>query len=114
MVVMNQIVSYDLDFLIPSLRWSPEIYTFYGYGQNEPANNIEWWAAHIHPEDAMLLNQTMDKLDDPHVKEWTVEYRFRKADNSYVLVVDHTNVLRDEQGRAVRLIGTLSPRLSDN
>ena len=37
---------------------------------------------------------------------WTQEYRFQRADGSYMFTNDRGYVVRGEQGRAVRLIGT--------
>lgn len=102
-------VIYDLDLANSRLDWSDELITVFGYSREEPASSLEWWANHVHPEDAMLLNQIMDKLYVPTIIEWTVEYRFRKADNSYVRVRDHAVVLRRDNGEAVRLSGTLTP-----
>jgi len=106
MEVMHD-VAYELDFVTSGLKWSDELYTVYGYDRTVPANTVEWWTGHIHPDDAMILNQAMDKLEDPEAAEWMVEYRFRKADNNYVLVEDRAKVVRDAVGKPVRLTGIL-------
>jgi hypothetical protein len=36
-----------------------------------------------------------------------MEYRFRRADGSYASVLDRGHVLRDETGKALRLIGAI-------
>ncbi|HSX17416.1 MAG TPA: PAS domain-containing protein [Patescibacteria group bacterium] len=102
-------VLYELDLASGRVQWNEQLYKTYGYDKSEPVNSMEWWADHIHPDDAMLLNQTMDKLMDPSVTEWAVEYRMQKGDKTYVLVRDNATVLRDEDGRAVRLTGSLTP-----
>ena len=101
---------YELDLISGDLKWSEDLYASFGYDKSEPANDIDWWTSHIHPEDAMILNQAMDKLMDPLAHEWTVEYRFRKADNSHILVQDHAAIVRSAAGNAVRLSGTLTPQ----
>jgi PAS domain-containing protein len=103
-------VAYVLDLESSMLKWSQGLYTVLGYDNQALINTVEWWTEHIHPDDAMILNQAMDKLADPWAKDWTVSYRFRKADNSYVMVDDHTIVVRDQTGNPVRLIGTIKPR----
>ncbi|HLM69749.1 MAG TPA: PAS domain S-box protein, partial [Longimicrobium sp.] len=40
-------------------------------------------------------------------RSWSAEYRYRRADGSYAVVLDRGHVLRDEAGRAVRMIGSM-------
>lgn len=103
-------VWYDLDLSTGLLHWSEALYDTYGYDRSVPANTIEWWADHIHPDDAMVLNQAMDGLTDPSKLHWVVEYRFQKADNSYVWVTDTATVTRDSMGNPLRLSGSLTPK----
>lgn len=105
-------VWYDLDLSSGMLHWSEALYDAYGYVRTIPANTIEWWTEHIHPDDAMILNQALDGLLNPSTLRWTVEYRFQKADNSYVLVVDNATVTRDSMGNPIRLSGSLTPKTS--
>jgi PAS domain S-box-containing protein len=100
-------VVYDLHLTTGALQWNDALQSAYGYSKEESTNSLEWWTDHIHPDDALLLTKTMDKLLDPHIKNWTVEYRFRKADDSYVIVRDRAFVLRDANGGAMRLIGSM-------
>lgn len=103
----NGVAVYDLDLISGKLAWDSGLQTAYGYSDSEPANSLEWWTDRIHPDDAMRLNLEMDKLTNPAVSNWTVEYRFRGADNVYVLVRDHATVQRAENGEATRLIGSI-------
>jgi len=38
---------------------------------------------------------------------WVGEYRFRRADGSYVTLVDRAFVVRDAEGRPVRMLGSI-------
>ena len=38
---------------------------------------------------------------------WSGEYRFRRADGSYLLLLERALIVRNEQGRAVRFVGSL-------
>jgi PAS domain-containing protein len=102
-------IAYELDLASGQLRWNSGLQTVLGYGPAEPATKLEWWTDHIHPDDAMILNQTMDKLFDPFAMEWAVQYRVRKADNTYTMVHDEANIERDQTGEAIRLRGVLTP-----
>lgn len=101
------VISYDLDLATGVLTWSENLYDLYGYDRYEPVYTVEWWSHHVHPNDALGLNEIMDMLMYPWVKEWTMYYRFQKADNSYVMVHDRATVVRDRDGKALRLTGLI-------
>jgi PAS domain-containing protein len=101
------VITYELDVVSGELKWNDALYAVLGYDQSEPANTLEWWAHHVHPGDAMAVNEMMDMMMYPWVKEWTVDYRFEKADKSYAQVHDRAMITRDQDGKAVRLTGTI-------
>jgi PAS domain-containing protein len=103
-------VAYELDLTTGVLIWGEELYAVFGYDRSDLADSIDWWTDHIHHDDAMILNQAMDALLTPGAQGWTVEYRFAKADNNYVLVQDRAVVVRDDKGLPLRLKGTLTPK----
>ena len=105
----SQVVRYDVDLETGRVWWSDELYALFGYERSEPAQNIEWWAAHIHADDAMVVNEAIGGLVHPWTKEWTIEYRFKRADNSYVLVRDHATVGRGPAGNPIHLTGIIWP-----
>lgn len=102
-------ITYNLDLVTGQILWGDVLYSLCGYDRSEPTQTLEWWTDHIHPEDAMILNKALDGVFNPAVKEWTVTYRFRLADNSYVAMRDHADVTRDAEERAIRLTGSLAP-----
>jgi PAS domain-containing protein len=102
-------ITYELDLLTGDLQWSEALYSVMQYSHAEPFNRLEWWAQHVHPDDAMTLNQALDGLIDPSIANWTVSYRFRRGDGAYVPVRDTATIVRDEQGAAVKITGTLTP-----
>lgn len=103
----SRTVTYEFDLTNGALVWGEGLYSLFGFDRAEPAGTHEWWANHVHPGDAMVLNETMDMLMYPWVKEWTVDYRFEKADNSYVMIHDRATVVRDDDGKALRLLGVM-------
>ncbi|HSW98661.1 MAG TPA: PAS domain-containing protein [Candidatus Saccharimonadales bacterium] len=104
----NAGIMYEFNLDSGELKWNDTLYSLLGFPRTEPLDRLEWWVGHIHPDDAMILNQAMDKLDDPKAPGWTVNYRFRGGDGAYVFVRDRASILRGPDGRATGLIGTLS------
>jgi PAS domain-containing protein len=106
----NSAIMYELDIATGELQWSDALYSVLHYPRTEPFNRLEWWVEHIHPDDAMRLNNAMDLLQDPKVPWWTVEYRFRTSSGTYVLVRDEASIIRHRStGLATRIIGTITP-----
>jgi PAS domain-containing protein len=101
-------IIYEFNLDTGELRWSDSLRTLLGHDPAaEPTNTHEWWANHVHTGDAMALNEVLDMLMYPWVKEWTIDYRFEKADHSFVLVHDRATVTRDGNGKAVQLSGII-------
>jgi PAS domain-containing protein len=102
-------IMYELDLESGDLQWSQALYDTMQYSHTEPFNRLDWWVQHIHPDDAMILNEAMDRLLDPTFPNWSVEYRFRRGDGVYVPVRDRASIVRNGTGEATRIIGTLTP-----
>jgi PAS domain S-box-containing protein len=68
--------------------------------------NISFWQSRIHPEDLVVESARMKKiLEDPNKSQWTSSFRFRKPDGNYAYVYEKGFVTRNEQMKAVRMIG---------
>jgi PAS domain S-box-containing protein len=64
--------------------------------------------ARVHPEDRERVHdEFFAVVDNPETDYWSDEYRFLKTDGSYAAVLDRGYVLRDENGRAYRMIGAM-------
>jgi len=80
----------------------------FGY-PSDVVNKREFWKKNIHPEDLIQEKKKLSKvLADPNEYYIKTEYRFRRADGSYAQVVDKGYILRDRNGKAIRLIGATS------
>jgi PAS domain S-box-containing protein len=100
--------TYQLEVGSGRMQWNDAFYATFGYEPADANNTLEWWTGHIHPEDAMRVDQAMDQLLDTTRNDWTAEYRLEKADGSYVQVQDQVQVDRDEKGQAFRVNGTIT------
>ncbi len=100
-------VLYDLDLRHGSVEWNEALYSQYGYDRSEANNTLEWWTGHVHPDDALLLENKTADLFQSDSNNWQYDYRFRRADGSYSYVRDRGVLLRDKAGKPVRIIGSL-------
>jgi len=80
--------------------------TVYGIDDNTSIEKIEQWLSRIHPDDLCHVHKTVVEIlqaKEPNV--FDVEYRFRRNDGSYSFVYDRGMILRNEEGKPVRMIG---------
>jgi PAS domain S-box-containing protein len=67
-----------------------------------------WWVERVHPEDRERVGASFHAaVDGPSQYFWQDEYRFRCSDGRYAEVLDRGHVLRDAQGKAVRMVGAM-------
>ncbi len=77
-----------------------------GHAEVGAAQVNEFWRQHVHPGDWKKMNETRDAIYNiPQEKFWEDEYRFLTAEGKYALVYDRGYVIRDAQGKAIRMIG---------
>lgn len=85
--------------------WNEAVGTLFGHPERETSAN--WWLEHIHPDDRTRVSDTIHAVIDGDGSIWSEEYRFQRADGSHAHVFDRGTVLRDEDGRAMRMIGAM-------
>jgi two-component system, sensor histidine kinase and response regulator len=98
---------WDSDILADEQTWNGAVDTMFGYPP-EQRTSTAWWEEHIHPGDRGRVLSSVDAVLRGGGEMWSEEYRFRRADGAYSTVVDRAYVVRDAEGRAVRMIGSMS------
>jgi PAS domain S-box-containing protein len=87
-------------------RDEPGLRKVYGLNSNDPIREVFDWMERLHPEDKGKAEELMKTiLESKEENVFEMEYRFRRDDGTYSHVYDRAIVIRDEQGRPVRLIG---------
>lgn len=87
------------------VTWNEAVGTLFGHPERE--TSADWWIDHIHPDDRDRVDADIHQVINGGSASWSDEYRFRRADGSYADVLDRGTVLRDADGRAVRMIGAM-------
>jgi PAS domain S-box-containing protein len=63
----------------------------------------------IHPDDRDLISKSLYiAINEPNKTSWTEEYRYKNYDESYSFVMDRGYIIRDENDKAIRMIGALT------
>ena len=87
--------------------WNKGIESVFGYKPEEVGNNSTWWFDKIHPEDSIKMSIKLYSFIEQKTEKWQDQYRFRCSDNSYKYVLDRGFLLKDENGKAIRMIGAI-------
>jgi len=97
----------DWNIVANTVWWSESVRTLFGYAKGEVQVEPAWWKERIHPEDQERVSSSVCAFLEGDEKFWSDEYRYRRADDSYAVVIDRAFILRDEQGKPVRMIGSM-------
>lgn len=98
---------WDWHFATNHVLWNEALQTAYGHQPADVEPTGEWWIEHIHPDDRERVDHSIHAAIDGDDESWTEAYRFRRADGGYAEVFDRGHVIRDENGRAIRMIGAM-------
>jgi PAS domain S-box-containing protein len=102
-------VIWDWDVIHDTQQWNETGTVVFGWTEIvERPVNAHWWVERVHPDDRQRVHDSFFAVvDNPDLSVWHDEYRFIKTSGSYSDVLDRGYVLRDDQGRAVRMIGAM-------
>jgi PAS domain S-box-containing protein len=78
----------------------------YGYSPGDLKGRIEEWETMIHPDDRAQMNKAIEEhlaSSDPYYES---TYRVKTKDGSYKWVLGRGMLIRNENGKALRMIGT--------
>jgi PAS domain S-box-containing protein len=98
---------WDWDLATNHVDWNEAVGVLFGYTPDEFEPTGDWWLSHIHPEDRERVDLAIHSVIEGEGDHWAAEYRFQRADGTFADVFDRGHVFRDEQARAVRMIGAM-------
>ncbi|KPB23948.1 PAS-like protein/PAC domain protein [Pseudomonas savastanoi] len=98
---------WDWDFTANHVLWNDALEHAYGHPLTTLDTSGNWWIAQIHPDDQTRIYHSIHALIDGSGTAWTDEYRFRRFDGTYANVLDRGHVIRNNEGKAVRMIGAM-------
>jgi PAS domain S-box-containing protein len=97
---------WDWDIRTDNLYFSPRWKMLFGYGDTDIGNSVEDWARLLHPDERDWMLKFLEDFLGGTSPTVTVEYRLRHKDGSYRWIVATGLVVRDEQGKAYRFVGS--------
>ena len=102
----------DLDIGSGKVWRSETFWEHFGYPPGDTESGVEDWKAMLHPGDRDRVLNGFQTALARHSDSYEVEYRFRRADDTYAVVLNRTYLVYDETGQPTRAIGAITD-LSD-
>ena len=90
-----------------SFIWNKGIQGVFGYKKEEVGMTSKWWFERIHPEDSLKMSVKLYSFLEQKTEKWQDEYRFQCADGSYKYVFDRGFLVKDKEGKPIRMIGAI-------
>jgi PAS domain S-box-containing protein len=88
--------------------WNENFEKMFGYAPGEMPASYEAWSSHIHPDDYPEVSRKVEDVIDKGENIFVSEYRFRRKSGTYAYVLDRAQVSRDEWGKPVRMVGSIT------
>lgn len=88
------------------IRLGTGLEKYFGYNSETASVDNDFWLRYVHPDDLPLVLASRQRvLDDPSKSNWADEYWFLKANGQYAYVYDKGYIIRNNEGKALRMIG---------
>jgi PAS domain S-box-containing protein len=98
---------YDWDIVNNELEWSEAFYELYNYKRVGRENSLSQWLENIHKEDREYVENALNASLKSGDTKWESEYKLVKPDRKTAFILERGFIIRDEAGKAVRMIGSL-------
>ncbi len=76
-------------------------------GFRDDKKNLELWNNNLHPDDKERVLKSISEVLGGSGNNWREEYRFRKADGSYLNIEDEGFIVRNKDGMPIRMVGAM-------
>lgn len=108
----NDIV-WDCDFINNTMWWNTNLQKLFGHDPATLVRGPESWIGNIHPDDRARVLDGVRTVIYGSEQSWHDQYRFMHADGSARTVADRGFVIRNADGQAVRMVGSMMD-ITDN
>lgn len=99
---------WDWDVVTDEIEWNEQFFSLFHYRPEEVEYTSAWWLKHMHPEDRERIETSLHVFFEKGGDTWVGEYRYLCADGlSFRTVLDRGFLIRDKQGRPLRMLGSL-------
>jgi len=99
---------WDWDITTGHVWRSEGFSTRFGYAPEAVGEDLDWWQERVHPDDLPRTLASRDAFLEGVEANLVLEYRYLRADGTYARVVNRMHTVRNDDGRAVRVLGSVT------
>jgi PAS domain S-box-containing protein len=88
--------------------WSNGLFEIFGHRPDRAGTLPTVWRANVHPDDEKRADEALNLLLSGQAERMHEQYRFRRSDGTWAAVEDRAFLIRDNEGRAVRVLGSMT------
>jgi len=107
LTMATRVAVWDWDLAVGRIWRSEGFEILFGYPAEDVGDTLAWWSDRVHPEDREWALQRIEPPRNGDDDQVHMSYRFQMRDGTYARVLDSGVVLRDENHRPVRMLGTI-------
>ncbi len=96
---------YDWNLTSGTLWLSEPHRKIIGFPENH--EHFRWWISRLHPDDRQRILSSVRSLLKGLSSAWTEEYQFLCANGRYASIVDRGQIIRNEKGIPLRIVGSM-------
>ena len=102
-------VIWDWDLINQTFYRSKAIEKFYGKNALKFMTENDFWKDKFHPEDLVQIQKSLNEaISNPSCSRWELEYRIYNAHGRILYVIDRGVIIRNNKGKAIRMIGAMT------
>lgn len=102
-------VLWEVDLQKGTLWWNDNFYKKFGYDKELIDQDNMSWENFIHLEDKNRVISSINKtIDTTKETSWKEEYKFGRSDGTYLNIYDRCYILRDAEGKAYKMVGSMT------
>lgn len=98
---------WDWNLGADTIWWNVNFIALTGHDPVALGGDSSVWSRFIHPDDRQRVLQGIHAVIDGQDTSWRDEYRFICADGRELVLIDRGFVIRDDSGKAVRMVGSM-------
>ena len=104
----TQDVIWELNMYTGEMNWNESLMDVFGYPANTGLADLDVWEKLVHPEDRESASKSLAEfIQNGTGNKWEEKYRMKKGNGEYAHVIDRGYVIRDLNGKALKMVGSL-------
>ncbi|RYZ62209.1 MAG: PAS domain S-box protein [Chitinophagaceae bacterium] len=100
-------VIWDLDLQTQTIYWGESFRKMFGHTSISEVSDSATWRQLVHTADIDRVEKSLKDVINSTQNNWSAEYRFRRANGNYAYVLDKSFLIRNKEGKAMRMVGAM-------